>query len=157
MEPKTSKRIVSKSAYVFRRLLRVIGKGAGIVVQVGAVIWVFVAPFQFFEHVDALRHYSNATPFFVAVMLMAVTVGVGMMMIRIVGTKVVQHSDKIDAGVPLTRANTASLPDLDSLVRASSEPEQEQQAVLLRAASEGVERHEEQLVRAVEGQNSDKY
>ena len=36
----------------------------------------------------------------------------------------------------LTRANTADLPAPDSLVRASAEPMQEQQAVLLRAATE---------------------
>ncbi len=39
----------------------------------------------------------------------------------------------------------------DILVRASLAPLQAQEAVLLRAATEGNERHEEQLVRAVEG------
>ena len=58
---------------------------------------------------------------------------------------------KVDPGVPLTRANTADLPAPDSLVRASAEPVQEQQAVLLRAATETQERHEEQLVRASAG------
>ena len=56
---------------------------------------------------------------------------------------------KIETGVPITRANTANLPPPDTLVRASSEPVQEQQAVLLRAATERQEKHEERLVRAV--------
>jgi hypothetical protein len=54
---------------------------------------------------------------------------------------------QIDPGVPLTRANTADLPAPDSLVRASEEPMQEQQAVLLRAAAQRHETSPEQLVR----------
>jgi hypothetical protein len=52
----------------------------------------------------------------------------------------------------ITRANTADIPAPDSLVRASSEPEQVQKAVLLRAVTETDERHEEQLVRAADSQ-----
>ena len=51
--------------------------------------------------------------------------------------------------IPITRANTADLPAPDSLVRASSEPLQAQDAVLLRAVEERQEKHEEQLLRAI--------
>ena len=53
---------------------------------------------------------------------------------------------------PLTRANTADLPAPDTLVRASSEPMQAQQAVLLRAAAEGQETPQEEMLRASVGQ-----
>jgi len=55
------------------------------------------------------------------------------------GGKSMKEGKEIDAGVPLTRANTAHLSAADSLVRASSEPVQEQGAVLLRAAVQGSE------------------
>jgi hypothetical protein len=67
------------------------------------------------------------------------------------GQLAIKEAKQTDPGVPLTRANTANLPAPDSLVRASAEPMQEQQAVLLRAATETQERHEEQLVRASAG------
>ncbi len=57
----------------------------------------------------------------------------------------------VDAMQPITRANTADLPAPESLVRASAKPIQEQEAVLLRAVADAQERHEEQLVRAMEG------
>ena len=54
--------------------------------------------------------------------------------------------------VPLTRANARHLPVPDSLVRASQEPLQVQQSVLLRAAMETTEGPEEQWLRASAGE-----
>lgn len=54
--------------------------------------------------------------------------------------------------VPLTRANTSDLPAPDTLVRASQEPLQAQGSVLLRAAVQTQDGHEEQLLRAAGGQ-----
>lgn len=68
------------------------------------------------------------------------------------GLESLYAAGKIDPGVPLTRANTADLPAPDSLVRASQEPPQEPQAVLLRAAAEGAQTPAEQLVRAASEQ-----
>jgi hypothetical protein len=68
-----------------------------------------------------------------------------------VSIRAVKRVRRAKVWVTLARANTADLPAPDSLVRASAEPVQEQQAVLLRAATEGTETHEEQLVRASEG------
>ena len=62
-----------------------------------------------------------------------------------------EQTDDMDSVIPLTRANTADLPAPDSLVRASAEPTQEQENVLLRAATQAQKRHEEQLVRASTG------
>jgi hypothetical protein len=58
-----------------------------------------------------------------------------------------QDAKKIDTGIPLTRTSASGLPALDSLVRASEESRQEQQSVLLQAATEGGETPPEQLVR----------
>jgi hypothetical protein len=63
----------------------------------------------------------------------------------------VKEGKEIDIGVPFTRANTADLPPADSLVRASDEPLQEQNSVLLRAATHGPETRPEELVRATVG------
>ena len=61
-------------------------------------------------------------------------------------------SHSIDAGIPLTQAEMNDLPPPDTLVRASQEPMQLQQATLLRAATETSEAHEEQLLRAADRQ-----
>ena len=56
-----------------------------------------------------------------------------------------------DAGIPLTRANTADLPANDSLVRASQKPAQAQKVILLRAVAQTQDGQEEQLLRAAVG------
>ena len=58
-----------------------------------------------------------------------------------------QHADSIDTGILLTRSVADTLPAEESLVRASEEPAQEQQAILLRAATTSHETPSEQLVR----------
>lgn len=63
-----------------------------------------------------------------------------------------KEAREIDPGVPLTRSNAADLSAPESLVRASVEPIQEQQAVLLRAAIEVTQTPPEELVRASTGQ-----
>jgi hypothetical protein len=57
-----------------------------------------------------------------------------------------RRADATDPGVPLTRSVAETLPVEESLVRASEEPIQEQQALLLRAASDQ-QTPPEQLVR----------
>jgi hypothetical protein len=69
---------------------------------------------------------------------------------EIVGDAASKRSEKIEAVFPLTRANTANLPAPESLLRASVEPVQGQEAVLLRAASQGEERREEHLLKPIE-------
>ncbi len=61
---------------------------------------------------------------------------------------ILKQAKEMEMGIPLTRANTANLPTLNSLVRASQEPIQAQGAVLLRAAVGTQERPQEQLLRA---------
>ncbi len=59
-----------------------------------------------------------------------------------------QQAAKDVGAVLTTDRSVASLPACDSLVRASEEPVQVQEAVLLRASTAGQEKHEEQLLRA---------
>ena len=64
------------------------------------------------------------------------------------GNANVKRAREIEPGILFTRANTANLPAPDSLVRASSEPVQAQETVLLRAAQNGQGESAEQLLRA---------
>lgn len=144
MESKmTSKRIVSKREYAVligkREALRWGSVGLAVVVaicvlctvgfimvglQAGAVAWTILC-------------------FLIAILCMAAAWGIK----QAAENAMKKALAKLDA-IPLNRANIADLPVPDTLVRASSEPIEEQQAVLLRAASQGQERHEEQLLRA---------
>lgn len=81
-----------------------------------------------------------------AVSLVCIAAGAGIKWATEAGLK--KTAQSIDV-LPLTRANTADIPAPKSLVRASSEPMQIQEAVLLRAAEAEQEKHEEQLLRAV--------
>ena len=63
--------------------------------------------------------------------------------------KCLHKAEEINPGIPITRANSADLSASESLVRASTEPTQAQQAVLLRAAAEGVDTPPEEMLRAV--------
>ena len=61
------------------------------------------------------------------------------------------YSEKTGDLLPLTRANLAEVPVFETLVRASQEPVQLQENILLRQAMEEQERHQEQLLRASTG------
>lgn len=67
------------------------------------------------------------------------------------GEESLKHFAEPQNMLPFTRANTAALPAPDSLVRASEQPQQAQESVLLRAVAQGVETPSEQLVRASAG------
>ena len=154
MEPKTGKRIVSKGAYVKAQGqlagLNVLGiglliaaTGFGILVVI-EIFWTIVAMFSVGQQPDL---QNLVMPGIAALILSGIAYFCGK-----AGIHSLNQAQRINPGVPLTRANTADLPAPDTLVRASSEPLQAQEAVLLRAAAEGQEKHEEQLVRAVNGQ-----
>ncbi len=71
-----------------------------------------------------------------------------MFLARPVG-KLLKKSWALGNVVPVTRANTGDLPAIESLVRASQEPTQEQQSILLRAAADTNQTPAEQLLRPV--------
>ncbi len=146
MEPKTGKRIVSRGKYLRIQATRI--SLACLTVICGFMLIEFggdvvISALDFFCDLRYTFHSDRA--------LYAVESSV----VTFCFYKGMKTSFRkfatVEDVVPLTRANTAHLPAPGSLVRASSAPTQAQKAVLLRAAAEGQERHEEQLVRAVNG------
>lgn len=147
MEPKMGKRMVSRGKYVKAQADRTFFGMIGIGSWLGAFFMALLMIGCFVGMCICMveASFGAAGGFLIAVLILAVfSRGCGRM-----GIEAMQMVNAIDPGVPLTRTSAAQLPQSESLVRASSEPLQAQEAVLLRAAVEGVERHEEQLVRAV--------
>ncbi len=140
METKPGKRIVSKRAYV---------KAQG--QKVGASTFGLLLLFVGFIGLLTIGIVLPSTTSVLAGLLVFGGVGGASLYLGYLGGRTMKEARQIDPGVPLTRANTADLPAPDSLVRASSEPMQAQETVLLRAAEAGQERHKEQLLRAVTG------
>ncbi len=148
-EPLSGKRIVGKSAYVgtisAKIALRVFGAASCLLpVYFG---WNLVR--LFFARPEGIPFFPTVFMLLIPALCLAGGLFNGMRAIKI--------ARQIDAGVFLTHVNTADLPAPDSLVRASSQPTQAQETVLLRASKETQEKHEEQLLRATAGgqQNND--
>ena len=148
METKTGKKIVSKGAYA---------KAQGQRASIGVLV-VCLWGMMFVCGLIALAYGGGLVAFFMgwhkcsgmtAAMYLAMVVvfGAGTSIFWKWADKALLASYAIHPGIPLTRANTANLPAPNSLVRASVEPQQAQEAVLLRAAAEGVDTPPEQLVR----------
>ena len=155
MEPKTSKRIVSKGVYAVVQSVRavffLVGCAlSGLALPLGLVAIVSVLLTLILGFV--LADYPE-TPFICVRGMCVAMAASGLTYVSWrMGKAARNQSFKIDPGVPLTRANTADLSAPDSLVRASEEPLQAQESILLRAATAGQEKHKEQLVRAFKGQ-----
>ena len=151
MEPKTGRRIVSKGEYAAN-----VSKKSSLtafdigVMGLGVVGILNVVTLTILGLGEAIKtHHIEDIALTAFVLLIGGGVSV---LIFWAGRKTVRKAKQIKLCVPLTRANTADLPALDSLVRASSEPMQAQQSVLLRAATEGLGTPPEELVRASAGQ-----
>ncbi len=163
MEPKTGKRIVSKGEYVRAKgiglSLRVSSRGfmalAICCACFAAVMFscfacsIVVFFMMLFSGRNAWSMPLTALYFLLASGLSG-AVGIGFARLCWASRS---RAERIENIVLFTHANTADLPAPDSLVRASSEPLQAQEAVLLRAATEGQERHEDELLRASVGGN----
>ena len=152
MEREMGKRIVSKGAYV---------KAQGQRASIGVLV-VCLWGMTFICGLIALAYGGGLVAFFTgwhkssgmtAAMYLAMVMvfGAGTAIFWKWADKALLASYAIHPGIPLTRANFSRIPAPESLVRASSEPMQAQESVLLRAAAEEETRPEEML-RAVEGQ-----
>ena len=148
MKQEPVKRIVSKKKYVATlgkmTLLSIYGFGV-IVAGLFTILFMClcIGEYRYNEEL-AYREHDHQ---FVAIG--AVISGICMVLFMIHAIRVLCGVTRFDPGIPLTRANTGGLPAIDSLVRASAEPIQAQETVLLRAATETTERQEEQLLRAL--------
>jgi hypothetical protein len=138
------RRIVSKRAYAKRQVMRMWIGFIAVSVLLGALIPAVYLAYCFFR---MGMSPENTKYLLLSLAMLLPIVGIGSRQ-AIMGLRAAKQ---IDPGVPLTRANTADLPAPDTLVRASEEPRQDEQSVLLRAATATAERHEEQLVRASAG------
>jgi hypothetical protein len=149
-EKQTGKRIVSKAEYAANvgNKLSLFAFGVG-VMGLGLVGILNAVSLTILGLGEAIK-YHDSDDIKIAAFVFLIVGGMSALIFW-AGRKTVRKAKQIDIGVPRTRANTADLPAPESLVRASEEPVQEQEAVLLRAATQTQERHEEQLVRAVEG------
>lgn len=144
-EQQTGKRIVSKGTYVANIVDKFCVYAGGALGILLCLLCLGCVGLLFYE----LREISTSElPLFVILVLL-MSGGTWFVFPR--AKKIIQAANEMDVGVPLTCANTADLPALDSLVRASSEPLQAQEAVLLRAAEQEQETPPEQLVRASMG------
>lgn len=136
MEPKTGKRIVSKGEYVRfqvkRTALWICGFSLGLSTLLGGVLTLgcgiaAVACLWYFRWEGIGKSFICLAGMGVAG---ALTQNAGNY-----GSHILGIADTMNEVLPLTRANTADLPAPDTLVRASAEPVQEPQTVLLRAAA----------------------
>ncbi len=146
--PKPRRRVVSKREYAARvgnkagtalfALIMLFFCGVGVLLSLGVLIYALF-------HLQSLKVLPLAITF--AGLLVAC------LYMGHLGRRTLREARQIDTGVPVTRANTGDLPAPDSLVRASQEPAQAQQAVLLRAAASTTvqDAQEEQLPRAASG------
>ena len=149
MEPKAGKRIVSKEEYaelVSKKLTWTLSSVGLYILSMFLIILACLIVSPKFM----LPHEMTRTGWIVNILT-----SIGMFLIAYGFTRLARKglnkSKLLGNAVPVTRANTADLPAPDSLVRASSEPLQAQEGVLLRAAAEGMETPPEQLVRASVG------
>jgi hypothetical protein len=143
-EQQTGKRIVSKGEYVKAQGKQIAFVSFGLcLLGLGALCFICAGLTLLVSYIGFATPVTTVST---ALLLTFASIGA-----FLTGGLVLEKANKIDPGVPLTLANTAHLPAHDSLVRASAQPVQEQEAVLLRAATEAQERHEEQLVRAAGG------
>ena len=158
METKTGKRIVSRGEYVFRKTLAIILSVCLIVC--GSSIALLLLSLPVSQHMDRVRtahlpppvwsrerfYYTDLAmdgAFLLTPLLLCCAIGLWW------GKR--RTWKAVEAIQPIDAANTADLPAPDSLVRASSEPLQAQEGVLLRAAAHEQETPPEQLVRAAGG------
>ena len=148
MEPKTDKRVVSKGAYA-----AAVGNKAAL--SSFGVSMMFIGFFGILSVclIAVLLLFNRpALDTLLLLVLFVGVVGTGSGVLVTIGMHSVQEAKQAETGIPFTRANIANLPAPESLVRASAEPVQAQESVLLRAAIQGHDTPPEQLMRAVNGQ-----
>ena len=151
MEPKMRRRIVSKGAYATIRRQEAFKFSiglcfiviAGMALFVGLIIGVrFGIEAQYGVSIKAQGVMAAACS------VTALFCGIGAFLCFKALQGSLYEVGQIEVKSLFIRVNTADLPAHDSLVRASSEPLQTQETVLLRAAAQGMETPPEQLVRA---------
>ena len=145
---KPPRRIVSKKAYVRNLYRKASAASTGMGLLAISLLALVMAIFLLVAMVSSI--VAHIVPLWLSLLLLACTglLGGGGIFILHLGRRAIREAKQMQAGVPLTRANIGDLPVPESLVRASSEPVQSLQAVLLRAATGTDTTSSEHLVRA---------
>ena len=144
--------IVSKGEYVRRQTNRVAGA------LMGGCLGILAIPFAVATAVLLLYFFAYLCSGYADVvgaiflLIAIVLTGGGARLLYTSGYTMMKKAQTLAAGIPFTRANTADLPVPESLLRASAEPLQAQNTVLLRAAMETKEKQEELLRASLGGQ-----
>jgi hypothetical protein len=153
--PQTGKRIVSKGEYAKAQRKRAALFSLGVSLIVAALGGILAFASILLPLGRYMREFPEADfvwlyPIITVAGLIIFVLAAGLLahIVRVGAIFMFKKANAIDPGIPIHRVPPADLPAPDSLVRASEEPRQEPQAVLLRAATQTQERHEEQLVRA---------
>lgn len=141
-QPNVKRRVVTKKAYARKLGAKTTIALTGVFIFACGIIGVILS---FLVACVALTYLSAETLLMLTIFL---GLGAGSVYLLYIGRRTVKEAGEINTGIPLTRANIGDLPVRESLVRASSEPVQEQQDVLLRAATNTDKTPAEQLVRA---------
>lgn len=133
---KQGKEIVSKGEYVRRQASRGVTASMAVCLLVPAFAFAIWSLFCIFLAIAGL--FSNALfPYLSLDSLGSAIILGGIAFLIFRGSSIlIKEARTLDPGIPFTRANTTNLPAEESLVRASAEPVELQQAVLLRAASQ---------------------
>ena len=162
LPPRPGKRFVSRSRYLRaqakRAGLNTLAVGSWIAATLCVSFCFSCLDARLLEHVFDLWHIPGRFVSIDGRFTMRVLCGLSLLFATIawvsarIGMKAQKSAAQIDPGLPLTRANSVRLAAPDTLVRASAEPVQAQETVLLRATVEGRQTPSEQLVRAVGGQ-----
>lgn len=141
---KSGRRIVSKGKYLADTGKKLTLASYGTAVQ---LVGIMMVAFTLLVVVPTVWRWADILG---GLFMVGISGGSALTLIYL-GRKAVGEGKAIDAGIPFTRANTADLPAVDSLVRASDSPPQEDQDVLLRPATQGRQTPPQELVRAAIG------
>ena len=149
MKQEPGKRIVSKGEYVAAKTYAFTLSGATILCGLAIALLLLALPicWGIDTHESDILVSLFLCASFTCVFCLPILLLIGIWLLR--GSR--KSWKTVRTMQPINYANTAELPAADSLVRASQEPLQAQQTVLLRAARETTEGQEDELLRASGG------
>jgi len=151
MEPKKKpKRIVSRAEYVKIQSIRLglnVSSLCLLLLAISAALFALACMAGLVLSLPYLFTWAYITLLGLAVVI----IGTGVLF-TLVLIKSVNKTKSLEDVVLATRANTADLPAVDSLVRASVKPEQAEADVLLRPTTEVQQTPPEQLLRSTTGE-----
>jgi hypothetical protein len=152
-EEKPKKRVVSKSKYVAYLVKKTAFLGGSVLLGIGGLcsiaLTILCVPLAYIIHSNPDSDFAGIKGEFArGLIIFMITLWVVVSSLLTMGAVAAgKKVKKMEPVLPPTRQNVEQLPAEDILVRASTEPIQEQEKVLLRAATGAEETPPEQLLR----------